>query len=243
MQYSGPNVRVETVGLLYSIAAQSVMHNVAHDRTKQDRFTQDMIRSSYLGLRLARDLAEHGNDILVWLAYINFQVAAVVEGDASKYSTSRHMSVCLAKYVAGLSLRRRLAELAAEVMSFGLHRETTHTNAKVPLFVVEHRRRIFASTYALDKANATVFSRPPCIPLYFVDCRPPLDMDDEILFASDRDALEEARKNLTADGWDPKGEYHPATWARLRYMIAHFREKVNRYQFRDIQDGEIAELR
>ncbi|KAK3180682.1 hypothetical protein K4F52_008032 [Lecanicillium sp. MT-2017a] len=128
MQYSGPNVRVETVGLLYSIAAQSVMHNVAHDRTKQDRFTQDMIRSSYLGLRLARDLAEHGNDILVWLAYINFQVAAVVEGDAT-------------------------------------------------------------------------------------------------------------------DGWDPKGEYHPATWARLRYMIAHFREKVNRYQFRDIQDGEIAELR
>lgn len=83
LQYCGPNLRIETVGLLYSIGAQSAMHQVTHDRMKQDRFTQEMIRGSYLSLRLARDLAEHSNDIIAWLAYNNFLVAAVVEGDTS----------------------------------------------------------------------------------------------------------------------------------------------------------------
>lgn len=84
LQYSGPNLRVETIGLLYAIGALVTMHNLTHDRMKQDPFMQEMIQGSYLSLRLARDLADQSNDILVWLAYINFQVAAVVEGDASK---------------------------------------------------------------------------------------------------------------------------------------------------------------
>ncbi len=150
---------------------------------------------------------------------------------------------CVAENLPGLSLRRRLADMSTEVLSLSLHREATYTNAKVPLFVTELRRRVFASAYALDKANATVFSRPPCIPMYFVDCKPPLDMDDDILFGDDRIALQEARDNLTPDGWDAKGDHFSSTWARMRYAIAHFRHKVNRYQFRDIQDEEIAELR
>lgn len=148
-----------------------------------------------------------------------------------------------ANHFIGLSLRRRLADLSTDLLSLGLHREATYSNSKVPLFVSEHRRRIFTSAYALDKANATVFSRPPCIPMSYVDCEPPLDVEDEILFANDPVALEDARKKLTPDGWDANGDHHAATWARLRYVVAHFRDKVNQYQFRDIQAKEIIELR
>jgi hypothetical protein len=84
LQYSGPNLRVETMGLLYAIGALITMHNPTQDRMKQDPFMQEMIQGSYFSLRLARDLADQSNDILVWLAYVHFQVAGIVEGDASE---------------------------------------------------------------------------------------------------------------------------------------------------------------
>lgn len=129
------------------------------------------------------------------------------------------------------------------MLALGLHRESTYTGSNLPLFANEHRRRLFISTYALDKANATVFGRPPCIPMEYVDCLQPLDISDEILFGDDPTDVEEAKKCLSPEGWDTRGNHHGATWARLRYIIGQLRGKVNRYQFRDIQDAELVELR
>jgi hypothetical protein len=129
------------------------------------------------------------------------------------------------------------------VLALNLHRESTYTDSKLPLYVNEHRRRVFVSSYALDKANATVFGRPPCIPMEYVDCMQPLDIPDEVLFGGDQTAVEEAKKYLTPEGWDSRGDHHIGTWARFRYLIGHFRAKVNHYQFRNIQEKELVELR
>lgn len=58
----------------------------------------------------------------------------------------------------------------------------------------------------------------------------PLDITDDELFSYTTE--EEAKMNLTPDGWCPKPRYIPATWHRLRYMIGTFREEVLEYNYR-----------
>jgi hypothetical protein len=85
--FCGANLRVETIGLLYTMAARASFFFVDRDEDKDGAFVQDMVWYSTLTLRLARDLAPQSTDVIIWLANENAQLRSFLEGDASE---SRH---------------------------------------------------------------------------------------------------------------------------------------------------------
>lgn len=80
----GKNVRVETLGLLFAVAARSHLYRYSND-DRDDEFIREMNRCSKLSLRLARDLAPQATDLMIWLAHENLQLTTTIEGDASEY--------------------------------------------------------------------------------------------------------------------------------------------------------------
>lgn len=80
---SGANLRVETLGVLYSIAARSYIYRVKGVEWNSD-FMQTMLRCSNLSLSLARDVTSRVNDMLCSLASENMSLLSLLDGDASK---------------------------------------------------------------------------------------------------------------------------------------------------------------
>lgn len=70
----------------------------------------------------------------------------------------------------------------------------------------------------------------------------PLDLADDELFA-DPPEFEQARLSLTSEGWNAEGKYFSSTWARLRYILAVFREEVLEYPFRPLTSENITKLK
>ncbi|KAI1460131.1 hypothetical protein F4805DRAFT_418238 [Annulohypoxylon moriforme] len=215
--YSGENLRVETLGLLYTTAARSYLCGMVYDERKHDRFIQAMIRCSNLSLQLARDLSVQANDFIIWLAHDNLQLTTLIEGEPS------------------LGVWRRLGDLATDLFALGLHRETTYSADTTPFFLAECRRKTFATAYHNDKFFVAVFNRPPRIPARYVDFKPPLDLSEDEIFATSPEVLDKARSKLSPDGWGTDGGYRTTTWARVRYILAKFREEAIEYQFKSAQ--------
>jgi hypothetical protein len=88
--FCGTNLRVETLGLFYTMAARASLFFVDRDEDKLDSFVQDMVWYSKLSLQLARDLAPQSTDLIIWLANENCQLLSFLEGDASKSHRSRN---------------------------------------------------------------------------------------------------------------------------------------------------------
>lgn len=82
--FCGTNLRVETLGLFYAMAARASLFFVDRDEDKDDEFLKDMVWYSTLSLRLARDLAPQSTDVIIWLANEHVQLLSFLEGDASK---------------------------------------------------------------------------------------------------------------------------------------------------------------
>ncbi|KAI1392524.1 uncharacterized protein F4822DRAFT_441461 [Hypoxylon trugodes] len=223
--FCGANLRIETLGLLYTTAARSYFCGMDRDGKGCDGFIEEIIRCGSLCLRLARELSSQSNDLIIWLAHENLQLTTLIEGDAS------------------LGVWRRAGDLATDIFALSLHREAAYSPEKVPFFLAESRRKTFATVYHIDKIFAAVFYRPPRIPARYADCKAPLDLSEDELFATVPEILEQARKNLSPDGWNIQGGHRPTTWARIRYILAGFREETVELQFRSEQSNNDAEIR
>jgi hypothetical protein len=84
--FSGKNLRIETLGLLYTMAARSSLYAVGHghDKYQDDGFIREMGWYGNLSLRLARELAPQTTDLMTWLAHENLQLTTLFERDASE---------------------------------------------------------------------------------------------------------------------------------------------------------------
>ncbi|KAJ5662675.1 hypothetical protein N7462_011601 [Penicillium macrosclerotiorum] len=221
--FSGLNLRVETLGLIYTMTARAAFY--CGNDTIDNQFIRDMGEYSNKALRLARDLAPRTTDLMVWLAHENLQLATCFEGDAS------------------LGVWRRLGDLATDLLALGLNREATYSVDLAPFFLSECRRRFFVTDYYLDKLFAMIFNRPPRITARYADCKLPLDLSDDDIFASTPEKLEQAKSNLSEDGWNMDENYRTATWARMRYVLSQFREEIVEYQYQSAQITDPAQLR
>lgn len=88
--FTGPNLRLEIVGLLLAVAARSLFFGLAPDvwngsnrRASRPHFTDEMLRSSTGCLRLCTQL-NAVNDLLIWLLYDNLLLTSMMCGDTSK---------------------------------------------------------------------------------------------------------------------------------------------------------------
>lgn len=82
-QYTGKNLRLEFLGIVFSVAARSCLIGLAQDGEQRDAFAQDLYCCSTICLRLARELTPL-NDMLVWLGQDHLMLTACIEGDSSK---------------------------------------------------------------------------------------------------------------------------------------------------------------
>jgi hypothetical protein len=132
--------------------------------------------------------------------------------------------------VAGDILYHRANDFTAELFVMGFHRLIS-SPPDVPFFILETRKRIFASAVTKDKSLSTFLGRAPRIDCDFCDLPTPSDLEDEeVLLEGSR--LDAALRDLDGDGWKrPTGvdePIRPASLIRLRYQQAHLREKILR---------------
>lgn len=84
--FSGPRLRVETLGLMYTIAARSYLYSRRRDDKTLDSIVQNLVRCSTLSLRLSRELAgQDTNDVIAWLGLENVQLTSLLEGHGSMH--------------------------------------------------------------------------------------------------------------------------------------------------------------
>ncbi|KAE8378400.1 hypothetical protein BDV26DRAFT_304293 [Aspergillus bertholletiae] len=210
--FTGSNLRLEILGVLYAIAGRLSLFGLAHDKfprpngmAARERFSRKMLAACDAVFEICKLIAPV-NDLTIWMLYERLLLSKVAHGDASS-----------AKW-------RRLGGLSTHIFELGLHRDSQQSNS-LPVFLVETRRRLFAAAYQLDKSIATFLGRPPRISLRHADCPLPLDLDDSTL-ETDPSEIELAVQNLDSDGWNMQGRLQRTTFLRQRFLVATFREEI-----------------
>lgn len=95
-----------------------------------------------------------------------------------------------------------------------------------PFFLRESRRRIYAAVYRSDKTLAVFFGRPPILAWRYSDRQQQLDISDEAIVSDDPKYLNEQLSRLDSAGWNRDGMLHPASYMRVRFQIAIFKERL-----------------
>ncbi|KAK4497697.1 hypothetical protein PRZ48_010350 [Zasmidium cellare] len=209
--FTGDNCRLEMLGLTQCCASRACSLGMARDDDKHEEIVLALYRNTGSCLRLSRQIASDNNDVMLWTTFDYLRLTTHIEGDTSP------------------PVYRRLGDMATYIYEFGIQRESLLTR-NTPFFLAECRRKLFAAAYQFDKFISALLDRPPRILRRFSDVKRPLDLtDDELLVSQSED---QARMNLSPDGWSDKTRYIPATWHRLRYMLGSFREEILEYNYR-----------
>lgn len=82
--YTGDNLRVETIGLICTLAARAARVGLFPNDMDVHDFVQAMFQCSARCVHLARELATEMNDIIVWLSYENLRITTSIQGYAGK---------------------------------------------------------------------------------------------------------------------------------------------------------------
>lgn len=85
--FTGENLRLETLGVLFVLAARACLLGLARDDDKREDFVQAMHASGSSCLRLSRTLAVDNNDVMLWLAFDRVRLYTHIEGDSSMSRT------------------------------------------------------------------------------------------------------------------------------------------------------------
>lgn len=242
--YSGPNLRLETIGLIFSIAARASRLALVPEGEDSHDFLQTMFQCNLRCLQLARELAMEMNDVILWLSYENLRVATSIQGYSSRspvicihlFSSSVLIKLCA---FLGPAVWRRLGDLSADIFGLEVHREATV--AKVPFFLAECRRRIFVAAFTWDKLLATLFDRPPRIPGYYADCRLPLELTDDQICLTGLSDREQASLELNG-GWYAGSSNISASWIRALYLLAQFKEETLMHQLKPLNQETRSKL-
>lgn len=89
----------------------------------------------------------------------------------------------------------------------------------VPSLCSEHKRRITARVYALDKVLVSFTGRPPLLSHRYFSGPLAIDIDDQDLMGGDA-AIKRAMSRLDDNGFRPDGELLGAALIRARVQIA-----------------------
>nr|XP_023907890.1 uncharacterized protein LOC112019604 [Quercus suber] len=206
LESCGRNMSVQCLGLICTVAARIVVKGMSSDGLEPTGFVNAMDESSSACLLLARDIAPRKDDILAWLGFVNLMFVRSVKSDADPI------------------VSRRLGDHITDLYTLGWHRDNI-LRADVPFFLAELRRKTFVKSAFIDKVVATFADIPPRMMQRYADTRMPLDLSDTQVLA-EGDELQHIRSYLTADGWNTLPNFQSAAWARMRYMLCGWREKI-----------------
>ncbi|KAK7403538.1 hypothetical protein QQX98_010717 [Neonectria punicea] len=209
-QFCGPNLRWESLGLLWALLARTSdalgAHQEAHLDWIEGKQSLDTARAclNYC-IKATRHFTE-GNYLLVELCRRRATLDSIVDGDA-RMSTWGSFGVTIA------------------IMTFlGLHTQEESAPYK-PSLCSENKRRTFAQVFSSDKMRAAFTGRPPLMSRRYCSTPLPLDIRDEDL-ASDEASLARGVQSLDDRGWNTEGGLYLATLIRARCMIAFVRDEL-----------------
>ncbi|KAH7259558.1 uncharacterized protein BKA55DRAFT_506818 [Fusarium redolens] len=203
-QLCGPNLRWESIGLLWSVLRRIPGSLEPIEQNQFHILESGTANKPVLAfLRHSINLARHftlANVIILDLLFQKAIMESMIVGDASL--------VCWGSFADAVSVMTYL----------GVHAEKL-TEPYKPSLSSEHKRRLFGRVYNLDKAIVAFTGRPPLLNPRFCSTPPPLDLSDDDLLAGGA-ALERAVGELDHLGWNVHGGVYPSSICRAGYLMA-----------------------
>ncbi|KXJ86956.1 hypothetical protein Micbo1qcDRAFT_152534 [Microdochium bolleyi] len=204
-QFSGPNLRWESIGLLLTF----------WDLTRRARRTECRTPSAddenWRGITNAClelcDEFSAGNLMVLNLYHRRTTLESMTSGDASLRTAKSH------------------AQTIACLTFLGYHAEPP-TQPYVPTLASELKRVIYSSIHGADKTFSSFTGRPPLMSNAFATTPLPLDLDSEHLFGSQSHLESVAATTLDERGWNTMGNLYGATCSRARGMLKGFRDEI-----------------
>ncbi|KAI0139610.1 hypothetical protein F4776DRAFT_654102 [Hypoxylon sp. NC0597] len=208
---TGPNLRWEVVGLIAAIAGQcantpepsnrySKTHKFAHPS-----FPRQMLEISEACLSFCRECEVLG-DMFVWLLMENYCLTGKIKGESGHATYTQN------------------GEIVTAVIAMGLH-QGVKAEDRLPFFLSEIRKRLFAQTYSAEIGESTFLGRPPRLSHRYCDFQPPLDLSvSELVLEGDELAL--ALAGLDDQGFNTAGRIHRVTWIKTWLGFAPQREDI-----------------
>jgi hypothetical protein len=213
-QFCGPNIRWESIGLLWA-HVEGLSDALSTLKYRQLKWAEGK-RSSILShehlhyvIEISRQFTA-GNDMLLDLCRRHAALATLVYGDASPVYWNAH-SLCISM-----------------LLFLGLHApvEASKSQGKPenPSFCVENRRFLYCYIFANDKSMVSFTGRPPLLSRRYCSSRAPLDLSDSCLIS--KETMTEEFMALDERGWNTKGEIHANSYIRARFLKSYLFDEV-----------------
>ncbi|KAL3256614.1 hypothetical protein ABHI18_007448 [Aspergillus niger] len=223
-QYTGLNLRWETVGLIITLAGiASTEIRVPHPACKTEEERQ-LLRTNLVHLTNKCvgfcDSLDTLNDITMIFLYESFLLASIFYGDQSMNMNDPNSSSIPLTSIIGFKAWRRLNHASSALFADGLH-ETVKEKQYLPFFLTQLRQQIFARIYGSDISFAVFLGRPPRVSKRFCYTSMPLDIEEDTYSLVGED-LDQELAHLDRNGWNTLGQIRKSAvirWSMITSMI------------------------
>ncbi|QSZ33591.1 hypothetical protein DSL72_005159 [Monilinia vaccinii-corymbosi] len=204
---TGPNMRWESVGLVFAALCHSVLSLSERDpffttqngqRKDRKHFAMELKDCLQACVTLSNYM-DYINIVMVGLLTKNLVISTVIMGDTS------------------LMVWRQIGDLVSMSTALGLHRQADDDGPVT--FLSESKRRLFTIIFNFDKSSSHLTGRPPALSYRYTRFRFPLDIEDEVLTQSP-EAIRMAADKLDSNGWNQEGRFTDATYTRAHGYLA-----------------------
>ncbi|OAA53612.1 Zn(2)-C6 fungal-type DNA-binding domain protein [Niveomyces insectorum RCEF 264] len=209
-QYTGQNLRWETVGLILALAGNAVSKlRAPHPvyKTEQERHTlgRNLLHSSNKCASFSESL-DILNDVQIIFLYESFLLHSAYFGHQSFRAWGRLNTAINALF--GRGIHQRL-----------------DNDGRLPFFLVELRKHIFALLYGSDISFSVFLGRPPRISKRHCVIHVPLDVTPDT-YGLTAEALQEKLQELDERGWNTLGEIRTHAVIRWSMTTSKIREEA-----------------
>lgn len=206
---TGSGLRWEVLGLIAVTFGMSVLSpnasypSLVDNGIKQDEMVANIMTISESCLSLCRASNAVG-DLFAWLLY---EHARLVRCAGSERSFTAYSAI---------------GEASSAVLAMGLHQGP---GLRAPFFILELRKRLLVSIYAMEVSTATFLGRPTRLSAAYCNLEPPLTLTDEelMLRGPELDALL-CRLDQQPSQLDARSD--KITWLRAWVILGPRREEI-----------------
>ncbi|KAH8690592.1 hypothetical protein BGW36DRAFT_259553, partial [Talaromyces proteolyticus] len=120
---------------------------------------------------------------------------------------------------------QKLGDLSTVAYAASLLQPNGTVDDCCPFFLVEIRKRVLASGYAIDKELATALGRPARVSSRYFRIQLPLDLTHEQISGTPRE-IEMALQNIDSNGWNKQGKLTSEVKLRIAVLTSLTRESI-----------------
>ncbi|OTB02608.1 hypothetical protein M426DRAFT_322530 [Hypoxylon sp. CI-4A] len=208
---TGPGLRWEVIGLIATVAGQCAGTPEPTNRSSKTSnltnpaFPRQMSEIAEDCLSFSRECEAVG-DMFTWLLMENYCLTAKIKGET------------------GYVTYTQAGEIVTAAVALGLHQGGKQAD-RLPFFLAEIRKRLFAQTYSAEIAIATFLGRPPRISYRYCTFQSPLDLPvSQLVLQGDDLAL--AIASLDEKGFNTAERVNRVTWMKTWLGFAPQREDI-----------------